>query len=135
MSRARGGLRSIPSADHRAGAREYLPRATPDTPMSEAHAETLLPSERMREQALDGDVTQIHRGQAYAEVGDRFEIDGTTFEIVDVTERTLGDLTDEDARAEGARDLDHYKQILEMSHDEFEWDDDDEIVRHRFERV
>jgi hypothetical protein len=103
--------------------------------MSEAHADTLLPSERMREQALDGEVTQIHRGQAYAEAGDRFEIDGTTFEIVDVTERTLGDLTDEDARAEGARDLDHYKQILEMSHDEFEWDDDSDIVRHRFERL
>lgn len=103
--------------------------------MSEAHAETLLPSERMREQALEGEVTQIHRGQAYAEEGDRFEIDGVTFEIVDVTERTLGDMTDEDAQAEGARDLDHYKQILEMSHDEFEWDDEDEIVRHRFERV
>ncbi|MFW5934835.1 MAG: ASCH domain-containing protein [Halolamina sp.] len=103
--------------------------------MTDAHADTLLPSERMRDQALDGEVTQIHRGQAYAEAGDRFEIDGATFEVVDVTERTLGDLTDEDAREEGARDLDHYKQILRMSHDEFEWDDDDEIVRHRFERV
>ncbi|WP_053947996.1 hypothetical protein [Halolamina sediminis] len=103
--------------------------------MSEAHADTLLPSERMREQALDGDVTQIHRGQAYAEEGDRFEIDGTTFEIVDVTDRTLGDMTDEDARAEGARDLEQYKEMLRRSHDEFEWDDDSEIVRHRFERV
>jgi hypothetical protein len=103
--------------------------------MSEAHADELLPSPRMREQALEGEVTQIHRGQAYAEEGNRFEIDDTTFEVVDVTERTMGDLTDEDARAEGTRDLDHYKQILEMSHDDFEWDDDDEIVRHRFERV
>jgi len=102
---------------------------------TDAHADTLLPSERMREQALEGDVTQIHRGQAYAEEGDRFKIDDHEFEVVEVTERTMGDLTDDDARAEGARDLDHYKQILEMSHDDFEWDDDDEIVCHRFEQV
>jgi hypothetical protein len=44
-------------------------------------------------------------------------------------------MTDEDARAEGVRDLDHYRQILERAHENFEWDDDSEIVRHRFERV
>ena len=65
--------------------------------MSDAHADTLLPSERMREQALEGEVTQIHRGQAYAEAGDTFEIDGVTFEVVDVTHRSLGEMTDEDA--------------------------------------
>ncbi|WP_136716657.1 ASCH domain-containing protein [Halorientalis salina] len=101
--------------------------------MSEIDPDTLLPSGRMREQALDGDVTQIHRGQQYADVGDTFTIEGTTFEVVDVSERTLGDMTDDDARAEGARDLDHYKQILERAHDNFEWDDDSEIIRHRFE--
>jgi hypothetical protein len=103
--------------------------------VSNIDPDVLLPSPRMREQALDGDVTQIHRGQAYAEEGDRFEIDGTTFEVVAVDDRTLGDLTDEDARAEGARDLDHYRQILDRAHDEFEWEDSSAVVRHRFERV
>jgi hypothetical protein len=102
--------------------------------MSELDPDTLLPSERMRRQAVDGEVTQIHRGQSYAAEGDTFEIDGTTFEVVAVEERTLGDLTDADARAEGARDLDHYKQILERAHDHFEWDDDSDIVCHRFEQ-
>jgi len=95
---------------------------------------TLLPNDRMRQQALDGDVTQIHRGQQYADEGDTFDIEGATFEVVAVTDRTLGDMTDADARAEGARDLDHYKQILERAHDNFEWDDSSEIVLHRFER-
>jgi len=103
--------------------------------MSELDPDTLLPNDRMRQQALDGDVTQIHRGQRYAAEGDTFEIDGTTFEIVAVDDRTLGDMTDADARAEGARDLDQYKQILERAHENFEWEDDSEIVRHRFERV
>lgn len=103
--------------------------------MSEDHSTTLLPSSRMREQALAGEVTQIHRGQAYATEGDQFEIGDEQFKITDMTERTLGDMTDEDARAEGARDLDHYKKILQHSHDEFEWDDENKIVRHRFEQV
>ena len=101
--------------------------------MGEIEPDTLLPSERMREQAVAGDVTQIHRGQQYADEGDTFTVGETTFEIVDVTERTLGDMTDTDAQAEGARDLDHYKEILEHAHDNFEWDDESEIVRHRFE--
>ena len=102
--------------------------------MTEIDPDTLLPSERMRQQALDGEVTQIHRGQQYADEGDTFEIADTTFEVVTVAERTLGDMTDEDARAEGARDLDHYRQILERAHENFEWDDDSDIVVHRFER-
>jgi uncharacterized protein YhfF len=102
--------------------------------MAEIDPDTLLPSERMRQQALDGEVTQIHRGQQYADEGDTFEIADTTFEVVTVAERTLGDMTDDDARAEGARDLDHYRQILERAHENFEWDDDSDIVVHRFER-
>lgn len=102
--------------------------------MTDIDAETLLPSPRMQQQALDGEVTQIHRGHAYAEEGDTFAIDGEQFTVVDVTERTLGDLTDEDARAEGARDLEHYKQILRRAHEEFSWDDESDIVCHRFEK-
>jgi uncharacterized protein YhfF len=88
----------------------------------------------MVQQALDGEVTQIHRGRQYAEAGDTFDVEGTTFEVVAVEDRTLGDMTDADARAEGARDLEHYRQILDRAHENFEWDDDSEVVCHRFER-
>lgn len=104
--------------------------------MARIDAETLLPTDRMREAALAGDVTQIHRGNPYAETGDTFAVDGATFEVTSVDRRTLGDLTDEDARAEGAADLDAYRRRLERAHaDGFEWDDDSPVVRHRFERV
>ncbi len=102
--------------------------------MAEIDVDTLLPSGRMIEGALEGDVTQIHRGQQYAEEGDTFEVDGESFEVVEITDRTLGELTDEDARAEGMRDLAQYRQVLDRAHDDFEWDDDSEIVLHRFER-
>ncbi|MGQ3412698.1 ASCH domain-containing protein [Natrinema sp. LN54] len=102
--------------------------------MSELEPGELLPSDRMQNQVLEGEVTQIHRGHRYAEEGDTFEIDGTTFEVTDVTERTLGDLTDEDAQAEGMENLDAYERLLERAHENFEWDDDSEVVLHRFER-
>jgi uncharacterized protein YhfF len=103
--------------------------------MAEIDADVLLPNERTKEMALAGEITQIHRGNPYAEAGDTFEVDGTAFEVVSVDDRTLGDLTDEDARAEGSEDLAAYRRRLEHAHaDGFEWDDDADVVRHRFER-
>jgi len=102
--------------------------------MSELEPSELVPSERMQTQVLEGEVTQIHRGNQYADEGDTFTIDGTTFEVTTVRERTLGDLTDEDARAEGMDDLAAYERLLERAHENFEWDDDSEVVLHRFER-
>lgn len=103
--------------------------------MTDIDADDLLPSDRMRRGATEGDVTQIHRGNRHAEAGDRFEIDGETFEIVEVRERQLGDLTDEDARAEGMADLDEYRTMLSRVHDHFEWNDESGVVLHRFEKV
>ena len=103
--------------------------------MAHRDASEILPGGHLTDEVLAGDVTQIHRGQAYAEEGDTFDIEDITFEVVDVTERTLGDMTDEDARKEGSKDLDHYKKRLQHAHDNFEWDDDSAVVRHRFSRV
>lgn len=97
-------------------------------------AEDLLPAERIRQKVLDGEITQLHRGQQYAEEGDRFEIDGTEFEVREVAQERLGDLTDEDARAEGSPNLEAYKRRIEATHD-VEWDDEDTAVLHRFEPV
>lgn len=100
--------------------------------MTHIDASEILPNEHVQQLAADGEVTQLHRGHAYAEEGDTFDIDGETFEVTAIEHRTLGDLTDEDARAEGSEDLDAYKRRLEAVHDEFEWDDDSEVVRHAF---
>ncbi|ELY65162.1 ASCH domain-containing protein [Natrinema versiforme] len=102
--------------------------------MSELEPGELLPSDRMQSQVVDGEVTQIHRGHQYAEEGDTFAIDGTIFEVTDIRERTLGDLTDEDARAEGMENLEAYERLLERAHEDFEWDDDSEVMLHRFEQ-
>jgi hypothetical protein len=102
--------------------------------MTKIEADELLPAERIRQAVLAGDVTQLHRGDRHASEGDRFEIDGAGFEVTTVRERRLGDLTDEDARAEGSPDLDAYRRRIERTHD-LTWDDDDTAVLHQFRRV
>lgn len=102
--------------------------------MTEIPADELLPAERIRQAVHAGDVTQLHRGDRHASEGDRFEIDGAVFEVTTVRERRLGDLTDEDARAEGSPNLDAYKQRIEQTHG-LTWDDDDTAVLHQFQRV
>jgi len=103
--------------------------------MAEIGPEDIFPNSRTLDAVAAGQMSQIHRGQQYAEEGDTFELEGDTFEVVDVTERKLGDMTDEDARREGSDDLDSYKERMVRAHGgNFEWDDDANVVRHRVER-
>jgi len=101
--------------------------------MAHIDAGEILPNGHVQQMAAEGEITQMHRGHEYADEGDTFDIDGETFEVTDVTHRTLGDLTDEDAQREGSEDLEAYRERLNRVHDSFEWDDDSEVVRHRFE--
>jgi hypothetical protein len=103
--------------------------------MARIDAETLLPNDHLQEMVAAGKVTQIHRGQEYATAGDTFEIDSTEFEVTDTDQRRLGDLTDEDAQAEGSADMEAYRERLQHAHENFEWDETSEVVRHRFARA
>ena len=104
--------------------------------MEEIDPTALFPNERTLEAVAAGEMTQIHRGSRYAGEGDTFEIDGDRFEVVEVTERTLGDLTDEDAKREGSATLEAYKERMVRAHGgEFTWDDDASVVRHRVAKV
>ena len=104
--------------------------------MSENDPADLLPNDRVKQAALDGEVTQLHRGNRYGDEGDSFEVDGVAFELTEVTERTLGDMTDADAKREGSPSLEAYKERMVRAHGgSFDWDDDADVVRHRFERV
>lgn len=95
---------------------------------------SIFPNDRTLEAVARGEMTQIHRGQQYAEEGDTFELDGQSFEVVEVTERTLGDMTDEDARREGSPDLAAYRERMVRAHGgNFEWDETATVFRHRVE--
>ena len=104
--------------------------------MTRIEADALLPNDRVKQAVLEGEVTQLSRdgSNRYAEPGDTFELDDTVFEVTAVEERTLGDLTDEDARREGSPSLDAYRARMERVHPgDFEWDGTSEIRSYRFE--
>ncbi|MFC7074553.1 ASCH domain-containing protein [Halovenus rubra] len=102
--------------------------------MTEVDPAEIFPNERTQNAIASGEMTQIHRGNQYAEEGDTFTLDGKTFEVVDITERTLGEMTDEDARREGSDDLAAYKKRMQRAHGgNFEWDEDADVIRHRVE--
>ncbi len=100
--------------------------------MARIEADDLLPAQRLRDAVSEGRITQIHRGDLHADEGDTFVIDGDEYEIVEVRERRLGELTDEDARAEGSPNLEAYKKRIEEAHDTT-WDDDSTAFLHDFE--
>jgi hypothetical protein len=104
--------------------------------MTEIDPDTLLPNERVKNAVLDGEITQLSRGAGnrYAEAGDTFVLGETRFEVRSVETRTLGDLTDDDARREGSPSLEAYKARMEKVHPgSFEWDETSEIRTYRFE--
>jgi len=102
--------------------------------MAELDPETLLPNDRVSNAVLSGKMTQITRGQAYAEEGDTFVIDDQEFVVDTIIQRQLGDLTDADAQREGSADLDAYKERMVTAHGgNFEWDDSAEVFTHQFE--
>ena len=106
--------------------------------MSEIDVDTLLPNGRVKQAVQDGEMTQLTRGAGnqYAEAGDTFELNGETFEVADVSERKLGDMTDADAQREGSESLDAYKQRMQRAHGgNFEWNEDADVLTYRFEQV
>ena len=106
--------------------------------MVEIDPDALLPNDRVKDAVQDGEITQLSRGAAnrYAEAGDTFVLAEDRFEVTSVDERTLGDLTDDDAQREGSSSLSAYKKRMEHVHPgDFEWDDTSPIVTYRFEPV
>jgi hypothetical protein len=106
--------------------------------MAEIDADEILPNDRVQQSVHDGEITQLTRGASarYAEEGDTFTIDGAVFEVTSVDRRTLGDFTDADARREGSESLAAYKQRMQRVHPgDFTWNDADEVLTYRFERV
>jgi hypothetical protein len=105
--------------------------------MTEIDADSLLPNAHVKKAVSSGDLTQLSRGASnrYAHEGDTFSLDGETFEIIAADERTLDEMTDEDAQREGSEDLESYKERMVAVHGgDFEWDEESEIVSYRFER-
>ena len=102
--------------------------------MTHYDADEIVPPGQPQKRVMMGRVSQIHRPDRTAEAGDNFEINGATYEITDVTERPLSEITVSDARKEAARSMMQFRQRIQSVDPDFEWTDGNTLVRYQFRR-
>ncbi len=85
--------------------------------------------------ALVGDKTQQRRDGLYAYPGETFELEGISFTVTTVERKTLADMQDNDAKAEGYPGLDAYKNLILKMHPNMVWDGSHQVWVHHFERT
>lgn len=95
----------------------------------------LVRQKRLVEAVLSGQKTEQRRDGVYGYPGESFELDGRQFEIVSLTHDRLGDMGEEEARAEGFESFDQYKSLIVRMHGGMKWDPEHRVWVHRFREV
>lgn len=85
--------------------------------------------------AISGDKTQQRRNGIYGYPGERFTLNGIDFEITDLRQQALGEMTEADAKAEGFSNLDDYQQLILRMHPGMQWQPDALVWLHQFRRL
>lgn len=94
----------------------------------------LIRHPKLIEAAISGRKTQQRRDGLYAYPGETFELEGVLFEVTEVVRQRLGDMTDQDAQAEGYPNLAMYKDLILKMHANMEWNEDGQVWVHCFKR-
>lgn len=102
--------------------------------MAQLDVDEILPPGLVQRRVMMGRVSQVHRPDRPAEEGDTFEINGATYVITDVTERSVSEVGMGDARTEAASSLGEYRQRMVTIDPDFEWVPDSTLYRYQFKR-
>ena len=109
--------------------------AAADYPEKTCSIDRLVRHKRLVEATVAGRKTEQRRDGVYGYPGDRFELEGKVFEIVGLTHDRLGDMTEDDARAEGYPNLSDYRDLILRMHKGMAWDVEHRVWVHRFRAV
>jgi hypothetical protein len=110
-------------------------------PMSETLSPKTCSIERLITQkedikrVLEGQKTATRRNGRYADPSEIMEHDGKKFEVYKVYQQPLGELTDENAKAEGFADAESYKQHILSMHPGMPWIPQAKVWVHEFRPV
>lgn len=105
-----------------------------DYPEKTCHIDRLIRHPKLVEAAIAGRKTQQRRDGVYAYPGETFELDGVAFTVTALERRSLGEMTEADAQAEGYPNLDAYKDLILKMHAGMEWNDSHLVWVHHFQR-
>jgi N4-acetylcytidine amidohydrolase len=84
------------------------------------------------EKVIKGEKTATRRNGRYADIGEVMTLEGHKFVVEKVYQQALGDLTDEDARKEGYKSLEDYKEKILSIHPGMRWMPKLEVWVHEF---
>ena len=107
----------------------------PRYPEKTCTIDRLVRQKKLVDATLAGTKTEQRRDGVYGYPGESFTLDEHRFEIVSLTHDRLGDMTDEEARAEGFPDLETYRALIIRMHRGMEWDPEHLVWVHRFREV
>ena len=106
-----------------------------DFPEKTCEISRLVRQKKLVDATLAGRKTEQRRDGVYGYPGERFDLDGRSFEIVSLTHERLGDMTDDQARAEGFPNLEAYQTLIARMHRGMEWDPEHRVWVHRYKEV
>ncbi len=106
-----------------------------DYPKKTCEIERLVKHPKLVEAALSGKKTQQRRDGVYAYPDETFELEGVPFIVTSLERQKLGEMTDEDANAEGYPSLEMYKGLILKMHAGMTWNTEDKVWVHSFKRV
>ncbi|WJY27901.1 MULTISPECIES: ASCH domain-containing protein [Sporosarcina] len=84
---------------------------------------------------LEGKKTATRRNGVYAYPGEIMTLEGREFEVKNLYEQSLGEVTEEHARQEGFDSLDAYKQSILGMHEGMKWIPAMKVWVHEFAAV
>lgn len=108
---------------------------TEDYPEKTCSIDRLVTHEKLVSAAVSGAKTQQRRAGVYGYPREKFLLDGSEFEITGLRTERWGDITEEDAQKEGYPNLQMYQALIERMHQGMEWDQDQPVWVHDFQKV
>jgi len=106
----------------------------PDYPAKTCEIDRLVSRDRFVDAALAGSKTQQRRNGVYGYPGETFQLKNETFEITALERQPLGEMTQEDAQAEGFPNLEVYKQLIISMHAGMDWNESHQVWVHSFQK-
>ena len=104
-------------------------------PEKTCQIDRLVTNEKMVAAVAEGRKSQQRRNGVYAYPGERFDLEGETFEVVRLEHQRLGDMTEDEAQKEGFPNLDVYRDIIIRMHPGMAGSPDHKVWLHEFARV
>lgn len=108
---------------------------TENLPPKTCTIDRLVTLEEDIQRVLNGEKTATRRNGRYADPGETMELNGKKFEVHNVYQQALGELTDADAKTEGFADVESYKNYILSMHPGMPWIPQAKVWVHEFRAV